>query len=72
MPDVGVACFHGVMSFVHGHARESTWVVSHLRAPNRAEDGQLELEVEEPEPAIPRPRESVEDLSADVRSANSA
>lgn len=63
------------MSFVHGHARESTWVVSHLRAPNRAQDGQLELEVDddaEVEVAIPRPREPVEDVSAEVRSASSA
>ena len=57
------------MSFVHGHAREATWVVSHLRAPNRAEDGQLERPVAEPEVAIPRPREPVEALSPVTRSS---
>lgn len=53
---------------MHGHARESRWVVSHLRAPNRAQDGQLELADEEPEPAprrieMPRPREPADDAA---------
>lgn len=41
------------MSFVHGHARESGWVVSHYRRPQRAGDDQLDLV----EPAdLPEPR----------------
>jgi hypothetical protein len=36
------------MAFVHGHARESGWVVAHVRAPIDAEDGQLPL-VPEPD-----------------------
>ncbi|GAA4760627.1 hypothetical protein GCM10023199_46300 [Actinomycetospora chibensis] len=31
------------MAFVHGHARESGWVVSHYRRPQRAGDDQLPL-----------------------------
>lgn len=31
------------MSFVHGHARETGWVVAHVRRPSRAQDGQLPL-----------------------------
>jgi hypothetical protein len=37
------------MSFVHGHARESGWVVSHYRRPQHAGDDQLDL-------ALPAPR----------------
>jgi hypothetical protein len=58
------------MSFVHGHAREATWVVSHLRAPNRPEGDQLPLDdvPGEPDegtdvPAIPGPRPAADDLS---------
>lgn len=36
------------MSFVHGHARDTGWVVAHRRAPHRAEDGQLPLPVSAP------------------------
>lgn len=31
------------MSFVHGHARATGWVVAHRRHPHRAEHGQLPL-----------------------------
>lgn len=31
------------MSFVHGHARETGWVMAHVRRPSRAQDGQLPL-----------------------------
>jgi len=31
------------MAFVHGHARETGWVVSHYRRPQRAGDDQLDL-----------------------------
>ncbi len=31
------------MAFVHGHARATGWVMAHRRAPNRPEEGQLEL-----------------------------
>lgn len=56
------------MSFVHGHARDTGWVVAHRRRPNEAEEGQLPLlavgpaaEVDEPERvAVPRPRDSPE------------
>ncbi|GAA4860623.1 hypothetical protein GCM10023203_04840 [Actinomycetospora straminea] len=37
------------MSFVHGHPRESGWVVSHYRRPQHAGDDQLDL-------ALPAPR----------------
>jgi len=38
------------MSFVHGHARDITWVKSHRRAPNRPEQGQLPLTAGGPKP----------------------
>ncbi|SHK07936.1 hypothetical protein SAMN05443637_102297 [Pseudonocardia thermophila] len=31
------------MAFVRGHARATGWVKAHIRAPNRAVDGQLAL-----------------------------
>jgi len=31
------------MAFVHGHARATGWVMAHVRAPNRAGEGQLAL-----------------------------
>lgn len=31
------------MPFVHGHPRDTGWVVAHRRRPNDAEDGQLPL-----------------------------
>lgn len=31
------------MAFVHGHARETGWVVSHYRRPQASGDGQLTL-----------------------------
>lgn len=31
------------MVFVQGHARATGWVMAHRRAPNRPEEGQLEL-----------------------------
>ncbi|PVZ12002.1 hypothetical protein C8D89_103333 [Actinomycetospora cinnamomea] len=40
------------MAFVHGHARETGWVVSHYRRPQRAGDDQLDLI----DPVLPRPR----------------
>jgi hypothetical protein len=36
------------MAFVHGHARETGWVVSHYRRPQRAGDDQLDLALPEP------------------------
>jgi hypothetical protein len=39
------------MPFVHGHARESGWVVSHYRRPQRAGDDQLDLSLPGPRPA---------------------
>jgi hypothetical protein len=39
------------MAFVHGHARESGWVVSHYRRPQRAGDEQLDLDLPAPRPA---------------------
>jgi hypothetical protein len=43
------------MSFVHGHARDTGWVVAHRRAPHRAEGGQLPLPVAVPAPRPPPP-----------------
>jgi hypothetical protein len=31
------------MAFVRGHARATGWVMAHVRAPNRAGEGQLAL-----------------------------
>ncbi|GAA4913354.1 hypothetical protein EV188_110156 [Actinomycetospora succinea] len=36
------------MSFVHGHARESGWVMSHYRRPQLAGDDQLDLSLPAP------------------------
>lgn len=36
------------MPFVHGHPRESGWVVSHYRRPQRAGDDQLDLSLPAP------------------------
>jgi len=49
------------LSFVHGHARETGWVMAHRRRPNEAEEGQLPLI---PEPVVPDPREPVDDGEA--------
>jgi hypothetical protein len=43
------------MSFVHGHARDTGWVVAHRRRPSAAEDGQLPLLAVVP--VEPRPEE---------------
>lgn len=43
------------MPFVHGHPRESGWVVSHYRRPQRAGDDQLDL-------ALPGPRPSADQV----------
>jgi hypothetical protein len=48
------------MAFVHGHARDSGWVVAHVRAPIGAEEGQLPLvpepvAVDDPEPDAASP-----------------
>lgn len=45
------------MSFVHGHARESGWVMSHYRRPQLAGDDQLDL-------ALPAPRAGDEEAGA--------
>jgi len=45
------------VSFVHGHARATGWVVAHVRRPTRAEDGQLPLLAVVP---LPRPAEPEE------------
>jgi hypothetical protein len=52
------------MAFVHGHARETGWVVSHYRRPQRAGDDQLDLEL----PAARR--EDVEDQPDDEGGAD--
>ena len=36
------------MSFIHGHARESGWVMSHYRRPQLAGDDQLDLSLPAP------------------------
>ncbi|MDD7964903.1 hypothetical protein [Actinomycetospora lemnae] len=41
------------MSFVHGHPRESGWVMSHYRRPQHAGDDQLDLSLTA---ALPAPR----------------
>lgn len=46
------------MAFVHGHARDTGWVVAHLRRPTDAEEEQIALLV--PDELIPRPREAPE------------
>lgn len=46
------------MAFVHGHARETGWVVSHYRRPQRAGDDQLDLE-------LPAPRREDDDQPSD-------
>jgi len=39
------------VAFVHGHPRETGWVVAHVRPPVTAEEDQLALvDVPEPEP----------------------
>jgi hypothetical protein len=47
------------MAFVHGHARESGWVVSHYRRPQSAGDDQLDL-------ALPAQREAGEAQACDT------
>jgi hypothetical protein len=47
------------MAFVHGHARETGWVVSHYRRPQRAGDDQLDLE-------LPAPRREDDDQPGDA------
>jgi hypothetical protein len=46
------------MAFVHGHARDTGWVMAHLRRPNDAADDQIALLVLDE--VIPRPREAPE------------
>ena len=46
------------MTFVHGHARDTGWVVAHRRRPNLAEDGQLPLT--DVDQVVPRPRDAPE------------
>jgi hypothetical protein len=51
------------VSFVHGHARATGWVVAHVRRPTRAEEGQLPLsepdaaadQVDQSGPGVPDP-----------------
>lgn len=50
------------MAFVHGHAREAGWVVSHFRRPQFSGQGQLDLE-------LPAPRAPADDESADPEAA---
>ncbi|HET6259773.1 MAG TPA: hypothetical protein VFE39_14085 [Pseudonocardia sp.] len=59
------------MSFVHGHARDTGWVVAHVRRPTRAEDGQLPLlaVVPLPRPAEPDEPEEPESVSSARKSA---
>ncbi|MHA6796408.1 hypothetical protein ACVGVM_23270 [Pseudonocardia bannensis] len=39
------------MAYVHGHARETGWVVAHFRRPSAPDDGQLGLAL--PDPGAP-------------------
>ena len=48
------------MSFVHGHARDTGWVVAHVRPPIDAEEGQLRLV----EPAVEEDEEEGGDAPA--------
>lgn len=41
------------MAFVLGHARDTGWVVAHVRRPHRARDGQLPLLIALPSPRVP-------------------
>jgi hypothetical protein len=56
-------CCTGDVAFVHGHPRETGWVVAHVRAPVEAEDDQLVL-VEVPpadsDPEAPAPEQAPE------------
>jgi hypothetical protein len=45
------------VSFVHGHARATGWVMAHVRRPTTAEDGQLPLLAAVP---LPRPPDAEE------------
>jgi hypothetical protein len=51
------------MPFVHGHPRESGWVVSHYRRPQRAGDDQLDLV---DGTALPAPRADLDDAADQV------
>jgi len=53
------------MAFVHGHARETGWVVSHYRRPQRAGDDQLDLALPGPRPE-PREPGPVDDQVCDT------
>lgn len=65
------------MSFVHGHPRDTGWVVAHRRRPNHAEDGQLPLlAVAVPDdvvaPDVPEPSRSREADESEVFSGGPA
>jgi hypothetical protein len=55
--NVGGLWCTGPMAFVHGHARDTGWVVAHVRAPVTADEGQLPLV---PEPTGPGPGPAAE------------
>ena len=54
------------MAFVHGHARETGWVVSHYRRPQRAGDDQLDLELPAPRRDDDQPGDEGDDASDDA------
>jgi hypothetical protein len=56
-------CCTGGVAFVHGHPRETGWVVAHVRPPVEAEDDQLalvEVPAGDPDPDDPAPEPSPE------------
>ena len=57
------------VSFVHGHARATGWVVAHVRRPTTAEDGQLPLLAVVPPP---RAREAEEPAEPGPEAVSSA
>jgi hypothetical protein len=48
------------VSFVHGHARATGWVVAHVRRPTTAEGGQLPLLAVVPLPRDPEAQKPAE------------
>lgn len=59
------------MAFVHGHARETGWVVSHYRRPQRAGDNQLDLALPAPRDEDDQPTEPAEPEPEDPASVRS-
>ncbi len=60
------------MTFVHGHARDTGWVMAHRRRPNDAEEGQLPLLPAQDAVVVPAPRVSTENEPAACEPAEPA